>query len=129
MSHLSDIQIAQKRGFLSLTIASINTPLYMKFKCHFHTVALNHLNMRVSFLLFFSILHYIAQAEQGKDILIHEITRFCKDNGHNYLNFLEDDKTPEYFKRLLYKSGRSFHRFCTYIESYRVTQIEIFYFK
>ena len=101
-----------QKGFLPFKIASINTPLYMKIKCVFNTVASNHFNMKVSFLLFFLSLHYIARAEQEKEILIQEIMRFCNDNGHKFLTFLYDQKYPEYVKQLIYKSGRNFCGFC-----------------
>ena len=101
-----------QKGFLPFKIASINTPLYMKIKCVFNTVASNHFNMKVSFLLLFSSLHYIVRAEQEKEILIQEIMRFCNDNGHKFLTFLYDQKYPEYVKQLIYKSGRNFCGFC-----------------
>ena len=67
--------------------------------------------MKVSFLLLLSTLYSIAQAEQGKENLIQEIIKFCKDNGHKYLTFLEDEKNPEHVKRLFYKSGRQTRTF------------------
>ena len=62
--------------------------------------------MKVTILLLLSTLYFIARAEQEKENLIQEIIRFCKDNGNKYLTFLEEEKNPEYIKRLFYKSGR-----------------------
>ena len=67
--------------------------------------------MKVTILLLLSTLYFIARAEQGKEILIQEIIRFCKDNGNKYLTFLEEEKNPAYIKRLFYKSGRQTLKF------------------
>ena len=62
--------------------------------------------MKVSFMLILATLYSIASCDHGKEIFVKEIIRFCKDNGHKYLTFLEDEANPMIVKRQLYKSGR-----------------------
>ena len=62
--------------------------------------------MKVSLMLVLATLYSIASCDHAKDFFVKEIIRFCKDNGHKYLTFLEDEANPMTLKRQLYKSGR-----------------------